>query len=643
MILISFIPLILLSAISIRYLSKALEEETLNQCRELADEVKLQIDGYLDRPFGAMKVMANHSAIKTGDLSQMRSFLVGVQKNYPDVSFVLSDIKGNQIVRGDDIALSNIGNRPYFQSALQGNEETISEVNFAKSTNRFVISLAMPVRDTNTGSVIGVMQSSIALTKMNELVTKLSGNGTLVYIIDNNGKILAHPDVNLANDRTDMSTVEFVKEGLTEKKNGSFVLRDKAAGEKLITYAFDQRTGWLICLEVPYSIITAKTHSLTVVLGCITLVILAIVVALALIIARKFVDPILKMQMLATEIAQGDLTHKIEIASRDEIGLLGKALDTMKANITKLIRQVQVNAEQVAAASEELTASAEQSAIAIEQVTASITAVAEGTDKESHLVEDASAIVAQMSESIRQVAMSANAVSEQSNKTAETAKEGGKSVEDAIKQMVGVERTVSESARVVAKLGHRSKEIDQIVSTISGIAGQTNLLALNAAIEAARAGEQGRGFAVVAEEVRRLAEQSQLATTQIAGLISEIQMETDKAVSAMDDGTREVKIGTQVVNEAGKAFAQIIHLITECAEQVEEISLAIQQLSNDSKQIVCSVQEIDQLTKLSNLGVQTASASTEEQSAAMQEIASSSQTLARMAQDLQEAVSQFRM
>ncbi|WP_371363682.1 methyl-accepting chemotaxis protein [Sporomusa rhizae] len=209
--------------------------------------------------------------------------------------------------------------------------------------------------------------------------------------------------------------------------------------------------------------------------------------------------------------------------------------------------------------------------------------------------------------------------------------------------MAQIEETVRNSAQVVAKLGERSKEIGQIVDAISGIAGQTNLLALNAAIEAARAGEQGRGFAVVAEEVRKLAEQSQEAAKKIAGLIGEIQGDTDKAVASMNDGTREVNVGADVVNAAGVAFREIIDMVSQVSSQIKEISAAIQQMASGSQQIVGSVKKIDDLSKSSAGEAQNVSAATEEQLASMEEIASASQALAQLAQDLQVAVARFRV
>ncbi|MDR3590740.1 MAG: methyl-accepting chemotaxis protein, partial [Negativicutes bacterium] len=215
--------------------------------------------------------------------------------------------------------------------------------------------------------------------------------------------------------------------------------------------------------------------------------------------------------------------------------------------------------------------------------------------------------------------------------------------EKAITQMSQNEDTVTSSDPVVSKLGERSIVFCRIEDSIAGIAGQTNLLALNAAIEAARAGEQGRGFAVVAEEVRKLAEQSQDAAKQIASLIGEIQKDTDSAVVAMTEGTKEVRVGSEVVQDAGKTFQDIFAAFNQVTGQIREISGSIEELAGGSQQIVSSVREIDSISKEAASQAQTVSAATEEQSATMEEIAASSQSLARMAEELTQAVSRFKI
>jgi methyl-accepting chemotaxis protein len=361
-------------------------------------------------------------------------------------------------------------------------------------------------------------------------------------------------------------------------------------------------------------------------------------------IARIITKPLGTMVTVCEELAAGDFRDKPrQMLRKDEIGQLDDALVSMRTTLRNILKQVNESAEQVAASSEELTASAEQSALAVNQVAASIQDVAQGAEKQLQAVDETSAVVEQMSAGIQQVAASTNQVSGNSFQASETAKEGQRSVEKAVSQMASIEQTVNNSAHVVTKLGERSKEIGQIVDTISGIAGQTNLLALNAAIEAARAGEQGRGFAVVAEEVRKLAEQSQEAAKQIATLISEIQGDTDKAVVAMSEGTREVKVGTEVVNSAGLAFKEIAALILQVSEQVKESSAAMQQMAGGSQQIVTSVKQIDGLSKAAVEKSQTVSAATEEQSASLEEIAVASQSLAKLAQGLQTAVSHFQI
>lgn len=361
-------------------------------------------------------------------------------------------------------------------------------------------------------------------------------------------------------------------------------------------------------------------------------------------IAKIITKPLTALVIACQEFAAGDFRDKPwQIVRKDEIGQVADALLSMRNTLCALLKQINESAEMLAASSEELTASADQSAQAADQVARSITGVAHGAEKQLTVTIHAARIVKQMSGNTQHVATNVNHVAGQSLQAVEKATEGNLSVNKAMQQMSHIEKTVNTSAQVVTKLGERSKEIGLIIDTIAGIAGQTNLLALNAAIEAARAGEQGRGFAVVAEEVRKLAEQSQEATKQIAALIGEIQSDTNKAVIAMNEGTREVKLGADVVNASGNAFQEIASLINKVSAQTKEISTSIEQMTIGSQKIVEAVTEIDEVSKVVAEEAQTVSAVTEEQFASTEEIASSSQALAQLAMSLRESIAKFQV
>jgi len=393
--------------------------------------------------------------------------------------------------------------------------------------------------------------------------------------------------------------------------------------------------------NTPYEKVAEEFRNKLILLGIIGI---SFSIIVCYILAKRISAPIESLARSTSIVAAGDLSqHELNITSNDEVGQLVTSFQTMIAKLRAMVIHVQESAEHVTASSEELTASAEQATLAINQVASSIGEVAHGTERQVGAVDEAYSLIEQVSAGIQQVAANANVVAETSVKTATVAQDGGKSVEMAISQMDNIEKTVSRSAQVVARLGERSGEIGQIVDTISGIAGQTNLLALNAAIEAARAGEQGRGFAVVAEEVRKLAEQSQDAAKQVATLIGEIQGDTDKAVIAMNEGTREVKVGTEVVSNTGVAFEHIIQAIKLMSEQVQEISAAIQQMASGSQQILSSIGSVNQISKDTLEQTQVVFTATEQQSASMDEIASFSQSLAQMAKELQSVINSFKV
>ncbi|HML35347.1 methyl-accepting chemotaxis protein [Sporomusa sphaeroides] len=415
--------------------------------------------------------------------------------------------------------------------------------------------------------------------------------------------------------------------------------------DNYIVYSPVGDSGMTLFLAYPAAEVFAGLNKLmyfNIILVIVSLILL--VLALAYAVNRRIIKPLQSLSETANRVAAGDLSNlKAEQTSNDEIGRLAAAFHTMSGNLRTLMAQVMQSAESLASSSEELTASAEQSAQGASQTATTITAVAAGTERQTEAINEATAVVARISDEINQVAGNVGIVATTSGQASGAAKEGGKAVEAAVRQMAAIETKVTHSAQIVVKLGERSHEIGQIVNTIAGIASQTNLLALNAAIEAARAGEQGRGFAVVAEEVRKLAEQSHEAAKQIAGLISEVQSETASAVTAMDEGTREVKLGAEVVSNAGHAFAEIVALFEQVSEQVGKITGAVQRVAGGSQDIVIAVQDIAGINQDTAGQTQTVSAVTEEQAASMQEIAAASESLARMAETLTQAVSKFKL
>ncbi len=451
----------------------------------------------------------------------------------------------------------------------------------AAATGANVVSLGKALNLHGQQVVVGAdVEITDILNSMEKVI--IPGEG-FMFIANNKGNVFTHPNTALLNKPVSALGLDFST--IQQATNSNSDITIELDGEKYIMYAQKIEGTSLITVNViNYDSLVAPLFDAVSGQIIITAIVVIICTLLFNLLCGILFRPLNNVSQALAQIANGsgDLTQRIHVENRDEVGELANNFNTFVESLQLLIQHIRQQSQQLTDGSEQSTTRANNSVKELNLQQQEITMVATA--------------VTEMASATREIASHAEQTAQAAQNSSSSTQKGHSLVVDTKASINSLANEVSEASNVISELQQHSQEINTVLATIQGIAEQTNLLALNAAIEAARAGEQGRGFAVVADEVRVLSQRTHTSTEEIKSTIDILQQTTARAVNLMKSSSELANNSVEDADRAALALEDISASVTLISDMATQIATAAEEQTHVTGEITQNITSIKDVT-----------------------------------------------